>query len=42
MDYVEDLGVDDQFVRNLTQYASHYEHHQYMDLLKRMKTFVNN
>ncbi|CAI4221365.1 unnamed protein product [Auanema sp. JU1783] len=38
--YLEERGFDVQFCKNLVEYATHYEHSQYVGLLSKIKSFV--
>ncbi|CAJ0943287.1 unnamed protein product, partial [Mesorhabditis belari] len=40
--YLEERGLDAQFCKTLVQYATHYEHAQYVTLLHKIKAFVAN
>lgn len=40
MDYLEERGVDNAFAGALTEFATHYEHAQYVALLKRLADFM--
>ncbi|CEF68094.1 Mitochondrial glycoprotein family-containing protein [Strongyloides ratti] len=39
--YLEERGFDQQFCLDLVQFATHYEHNRYVDLLKRIDNFVS-
>ncbi|CAJ0573654.1 unnamed protein product, partial [Mesorhabditis spiculigera] len=38
--YLEERGLDTHFCNTLVQYATHYEHSQYVGLLNKIKEFV--
>ncbi|CAB3403121.1 unnamed protein product [Caenorhabditis bovis] len=39
--YLEERGLDARFCKTLVQYATHYEHSQYVSLLDKIKKFVS-
>ncbi|CAJ0582368.1 unnamed protein product, partial [Mesorhabditis spiculigera] len=39
--YLEERGLDTHFCNTLVQYATHYEHSQYVGLLNKIKAFVS-
>uniref|UniRef100_A0A0K0E2N4 Deoxyribose-phosphate aldolase n=1 Tax=Strongyloides stercoralis TaxID=6248 RepID=A0A0K0E2N4_STRER len=39
--YLEERGFDQQFCNDLVQFATHYEHNRYVDLLKNINEFVS-
>jgi complement component 1 Q subcomponent-binding protein len=38
--YLQERGFDEKFCQQLAEYATHYEHSQYVKLLKSIKSFV--
>jgi len=42
MNYLDERGVNNQFADELIQYATHYEHGQYVDLLQKLCTFLSS
>jgi len=41
MGYLEERGVDNKFASNLCRFATHYEHAQYVALLKKIQDFMS-
>jgi len=42
MNVLEDRGIDQEFAKNLVEYATVYEHGQYVNLLENLKKFFAN
>jgi len=42
MNYLEERGVNNEFVQNLSRYATFYEHGQYVQLLQKLRDFVSH
>lgn len=42
LQYLAELGVDDEFAKNLVTFSTNYEKKQYIGLMKRLKDFVSN
>jgi complement component 1 Q subcomponent-binding protein len=38
--YLEERGIDEQFCQQLVEFATHYEHSEYVGLLSKIKDFV--
>lgn len=42
MDYLEERGINNEFAAALTTYCTSHEHRQYVDLLDKLKKFVES
>ena len=41
MDLLDDRGIDEQFADKMVQFATEYEHEQYVSFLGKLKAFVD-
>lgn len=41
LEYMANLGIDDEFAKNLVSFSTNYEKKQYIGLMKRLKEFVS-
>lgn len=42
MDYLDERGIGTEFAENLVDFATYYEHEQYIGLLDKIKNFITN
>lgn len=40
MNYLDERGISAEFADHVIEYATHYEHNQYVQLLEKMRTFI--
>lgn len=40
MDYLAERGIDNKFAQQLSDFATHYEHAQYVALLQKIRDFA--